>query len=76
MWVEETLEILTTTDSTFFIIVKLMDIATNCIQSIITSIKDLIIIDRDRFRIQMLLTIAWWRVGTKERYVRAGGNYN
>lgn len=56
MWVEETLEILTTTDSTFFIIVKLMDIATNCIQSIITSIKDLIIIDRDRFRIQMFLS--------------------
>lgn len=56
MWVEETLEILTTTDSTFFIIVKLMDIATNCIPSIITWIKDLIIIDRDRFRIQMFLS--------------------
>lgn len=29
MWVEETLEILTITDSTFFITVKLMNIATN-----------------------------------------------
>lgn len=51
MWVEETFEILTTTDSTFFVTIKLMDIATNYILSTIislgiSSIKDLIIIER------------------------------
>lgn len=55
MWVGETLEILTTTDSTFFITVKLMDIATNYILSIIISL--IYFIDqgpnnyRDHFRI-------------------------
>lgn len=107
MWVEETFEILTTTDSTFFVTVKLMDIATNYILSTIislgiSSIKDLIIIERSfsnsnvfLFEIirnsfsrssihrsidslisekkkKLIPTIARWRVGTKERYVREG----